>query len=136
MLASLPLPVVIVSAAAGGEQSSATATATYVSFDPPRLATPLRPESRTRRLAAASGEFTVAVLSDQQAELAVHPVADVTGCVAVFRCSVESAEGPLLVGRVEHSSSNDDAEPLFRFRRRYRALGAAIDVAEEADYPL
>ena len=135
MLASLPLPVVIVSAEAGEERSCSTATVTYVSLDPPRVATPLRPGSRTRRLAEASGAFSISILSDRQAELAVHPVADVTGCVAVYRCSVEDAAGPLLIGRVDDAVTND-VSPLIRFRRRYRALGAELEVAEEADYPL
>ena len=135
MLASLPLPVVIVAAESGGERSCATATATYVSFDPPLLATPLRRGGRTRRLAEQSGEFTVFVLADDQAELAVRPVDGPAGCAAVFRCRVEAAGGPLLVGRVEDAVTSD-REPLIRFRRRYRGLGAAIDVREEADYPL
>jgi flavin reductase (DIM6/NTAB) family NADH-FMN oxidoreductase RutF len=135
VLASLPLPVVIVAAGDGEDRACATATAMYVSLEPPLIATPLRPGSRTRRLAEASGEFSVSVLSDRQAELAVHPEPEARDCVAVYRCSVENAQGPLLVGRVQDTRTSD-AEPLLRFRRRYRGLGAELDVAEEADYPL
>jgi flavin reductase (DIM6/NTAB) family NADH-FMN oxidoreductase RutF len=131
------MPVVVVAAEAGGERSCATATVTYVSLEPPRLATPLREGSRTRRLAEASGEFTVSVLSDAQAELAVHPVPHPPSPVAVYRCTLESADGPLLVGRVLAAESADDGPgPLLRFRRRYHALGAPIAVDAEADYPL
>jgi len=136
MLAFLPLPVVIVTAEADSEQSCATATLTYVSLEPPRVATPLREGSRTRRLAEQSGAFTVSVLADTQAELAVHPVANPPDAVATYRCTLESADGPLLVGRVHDADTTDDATPLLRFRRRYHALGRAIDVAQEADYPL
>jgi flavin reductase (DIM6/NTAB) family NADH-FMN oxidoreductase RutF len=136
MLAYLPLPVVIVTAEADSEQACATATLSYVSLEPPRVATPLRAGSRTRRLAETSGAFTVSVLADTQAELAVHPVASPPGAVATYRCTLESADGPLLVGRIDDADTTDDAAPLLRFRRRYHALGARIDVAHEADYPL
>jgi flavin reductase (DIM6/NTAB) family NADH-FMN oxidoreductase RutF len=157
MLASLPLPVVIISAESGGERTCSTGTVTYVSFDPPVIATPLG--GRTGRFARASGEFSVSVLSDAQAELAVRaartsegdkfadqqiPIVEppagfaapgVAGSVAVYWCRVDQAGERLLVGRVEQSSSSD-AEPLLRFRRRYRGLGAELTVAEEAAYPL
>jgi len=125
----------VITAAADGERSCATGTLTYVSLEPPLIATPLRPGSRTRRLAEASGEFSVSILSEAQAELAVNPVSDVQDCAAVFRCTVESADGPLLVGRVRDSVTTELA-PLLRFRRRYRALGRELDVAAEADYQL
>jgi len=125
----------VITAAADGERSCATGTVTYVSLDPPLIATPLREGGRTRRLAEASGEFSVSILSETQAELAVEPVPDIDDCVAVYRCTVERADGPLLIGRVQAAVTSELA-PLLRFRRRYRALGRELDVAEEADYDL
>src|SRR5207244_5929929 len=106
-------------AAAGDERSCATGTATYVSLEPPRLATPLAPASRTRRLAEASGEFSVSILSEAQAELAVRAASSadcevpVDGCVAVYWCELESADGPLLVGRIRDAVTAELA-PLLR----------------------
>jgi flavin reductase (DIM6/NTAB) family NADH-FMN oxidoreductase RutF len=159
MLSLLPLPVVIVAAAAGGERSCSTGTVTYVSFDPPLLATPLGARSRTGRLARASGEFSVSVLSGGQAELAVRaarssggdkfaeqalPIAEppagfaaagIADSVVTYWCRVEESAGALLVGRVEHTNAGE-GEPLVRFRRRYRALGTEVTVSEQALYPL
>jgi flavin reductase (DIM6/NTAB) family NADH-FMN oxidoreductase RutF len=159
MLSSLPLPVVIVAAAAGEERSCSTGTVTYVSFEPPLLATPLAAGSRTGLLARESGEFSVSVLTGEQAEVAVRaarasdgdkfaeqdlPVADppagfaapgIAGSVVVYWCRVEDVAGALVVGRVEESSAGG-GEPLVRFRRRYRTLGVEVAVAEEAAYPL
>jgi flavin reductase (DIM6/NTAB) family NADH-FMN oxidoreductase RutF len=130
------LPVGVLSAAVGEEESSATVTLTYVSLEPPLVAVPLRAGSRTRGLAEASGAFKLAILSESQAELAVRPVEPPEAeCVAVYSCVVENADGPLVVGRVVASVTND-REPLLRFRRRYRGLGDAVDVEREADYPL
>lgn len=130
------MPVAVIAAAAGGETSCATATLTYVSLEPPLVAIPLRAGSRTRRLAEASGEFDVSILSESQAEVAVRSAApDADDCVAVYSCTLESAAGPLLIGRIVGSTTNEH-RPLLRFRRRYRAIGREIAVAEEADYPL
>ena len=118
-LASIPMPVAVVSA---GDRS-ATATLTYVSFDPPRLAVPLRPGSRTRAAAEELGAFRVAVLAESPGE---H--------VVVYDCVVDDAQGPLLLGRVEHAETFDRS-PAVRFRRRYRRLGAELDLPE-GDYPL
>jgi flavin reductase (DIM6/NTAB) family NADH-FMN oxidoreductase RutF len=164
MLASLPLPVAVVSAASGAERSCSTATVSYVSVDPPLVSTALSATGRTRRLLELTGEFSVSLLADGQAEVAVRaarhadaddtfaehriPVAEppagytapaVAGAAAVYWCAVESAvpthQALVVVGRVLHHSESD-AGPLLRHRRRYRALGAAITVAEEAPYPL
>ena len=161
-LAHLPLPVVVVAAAADEARSCATATATYVSFEPARLVVPLAVGSRTGALARAAGEFSVSVLSADQAELAVRAAAvgedtfagqaidlvappanreapGIAGSVATFWCDLESAfdlDGrTLLVGRVREAQTSA-REPLLRFGRRYRSLGRAIDVAAEAAYPL
>jgi flavin reductase (DIM6/NTAB) family NADH-FMN oxidoreductase RutF len=114
------MPVVVVAA---GERS-AIATLTYVSFDPPLIAVPLRPGSRTRAAIEELGTFRVSVLAEGEGE---H--------VAVYDCRLEEAAGPLLLGRVERSETFD-REPAVRFRRRYRSLGAALDLPEDEGYPL
>ena len=113
------MPVVVVSA---GDRS-ATATLTYVSLDPPLVAVPLRSGSRTRAAAEELGSFRVAVLAETEGD---H--------VAVYDCRVEEGGGPLLLGLVERAETFD-REPAVRFRRRYRGLGARLDLPEE-DYPL
>jgi flavin reductase (DIM6/NTAB) family NADH-FMN oxidoreductase RutF len=159
MLASLPLPVVIVAAAAGEARSCSTGTVTYVSIDPPLVATPLGHRSRTGRLARESGAFSISLLSAAQADLAVRaaqasdgdkfeeqrlPTIEpppgfaapgIAGSVAVYWCRVEESVGALIVGRVEEATESE-AEPIVRFRRRYRALGVEVAVAQEAAYPL
>ena len=72
MLASLPLPVAIVAAAAGDERSCSTGTVSYVSYEPPLLAVPLSARGRTAQLVRESGELSVSLLGDGQAELAVR----------------------------------------------------------------
>jgi len=161
MLASLPLPVAIVAAAAGEERS--TGTVSYVSDEPPLLAVPLSARGRTARLARESGELSVSLLGDGQAELAVRaarsssgdkfaeqeiPVLDppegavapaVAGSASVYWCRVVGEHlhggGLLLVAEIE-KYANGDGSPLLRFERRYRSLGSAVEVAAEADYPL
>jgi flavin reductase (DIM6/NTAB) family NADH-FMN oxidoreductase RutF len=159
-LAALPLPVAVVAAASDGERSCSTGTVTYVSYMPPLLATPLARTSRTLALLRERGAFSVSVLADDQAELAVRaarpgegdkfaeqsiPLLDddvapaVAGAALVLWCTLESAEETeshlLCLGRVERSQRGRGA-PLLRFDRCYRALGRRIEVAEEARYPL
>jgi flavin reductase (DIM6/NTAB) family NADH-FMN oxidoreductase RutF len=163
MLASLPLPVAVVSAASGRERSCATATASYVSFDPPLLSTALNATGRTRRLLELTGEFSISLLAEGQAELAVraaraaerdkfaeqeilvteppagHEAPGIAGAAAVYWCMVEAAvpthQALVVVGRVAHHTETPGG-PLLRFRHRYHTLGEAIAVAEEARYPL
>ena len=159
-LAALPLPVAVVAAASGDARSCSTGTLTYVSYAPPLVVTPLAKASRTLALLRERGAFSVSVLADDQAELAVRasqpserdkfaeqsiPVVDddvapaVGGAALVLWCTLEStadaAEYSLCVGRVERSRRGD-REPLLRYGRRYRALGSGIAVAAEARYPL
>jgi flavin reductase (DIM6/NTAB) family NADH-FMN oxidoreductase RutF len=163
MLASLPLPVAIVAAAAGEERSCSTGTVSYVSYEPPLLAVPLSARGRTARLARESGELSVSVLGDDQAELAVRaarsssgdkfaeqqiPVLDppegavapaVAGSASVYWCRVlgehPHGRGLLLVAEVT-SHARGRGVPLLRFERSYYSLGSAVEVAAEADYPL
>jgi flavin reductase (DIM6/NTAB) family NADH-FMN oxidoreductase RutF len=164
-LRHLPLAVVVVAAAAVGERSCSTATASYVSLEPPLLVVPLAAGSRTGALAQAAGAFSVSVLADDQAEVAVRaaapssadkladqgiPVLDppvgsaapgVAGSVATFWCELESAfevgRTLLAVGRVRSAVVAEGGHgPLVRYERRYRALGGQIEVEAEAAYPL
>jgi flavin reductase (DIM6/NTAB) family NADH-FMN oxidoreductase RutF len=162
-LARLPLAVVVVAAADGATRSCSTGTAAYASLEPPLIVTPLAEASRTRVLAAATGEFSVSVLAAGQAELAVRAAARSTGdkfaeqgieardppagrlapgvggAVAVFWCDVEAmvpaGAHVLCVGRLREWAPGE-GEPLLRFERAYRALGAHVSVPEEAAYPL
>jgi flavin reductase (DIM6/NTAB) family NADH-FMN oxidoreductase RutF len=162
-LAHLPMAVVVVGAAADGARSCSTGTATYASYEPPLVVTPLAAGSRTGELARASGEFSLSVLAADQAEVAVRAAgptsadkfADqeiavepppagrvapgVAGSVVTLWCEIESAADAgrylLVVGRVRDAVAGG-GEPLLRFGRRYRALGEPVPVEREAPYPL
>lgn len=159
-LAAVPLPVAVVAAASNGARSCSTGTLTYVSYAPPLVATPFARASRTLALLQERGTFSISLLADDQAELAVRaaqpsdgdkfaeqaiPVLEdeaspaVAGAALVLWCKLESTSVAgshvLCVGRVERSYRGE-REPLLRFDRRYRALGDTIAVAEEARYPL
>lgn len=159
-LARVPLPVAVVAAEADGARSCSTGTLTYVSYAPALVATPLARTSRTLALLRARGAFSISVLADDQAELAVrasspsdgdklaeqsipvledHLAPAVAGAALVLWCTLEStnevAGHVLCVGRVDRSHRGQRG-PLLRFDRRYHALGHVVAVAEEADYPL
>lgn len=159
-LAGLPLPVAVVAVASDGARACSTGTLTYVSYAPPLVATALAETSRTLGLLRERGAFSISVLADDQAELAVRaarpsdgdkfaeqsiPVLEdalapaVVGAALVLWCTLESTSETgnfvLCVGRVERTHRGE-REPLVRFDRRYRALGRAIAVAAEARYPL
>jgi flavin reductase (DIM6/NTAB) family NADH-FMN oxidoreductase RutF len=158
-LAELPLPVAVVAAAHAGERSCGTGTLTYVSYEPALVATPLAATSRTLSLLRESGEFSLSILASNQAELAVRAARPssgdkfveqaipllsarlpaVAGAALVLFCEVESAtaSGPSVVclGRVR-GFVRGEGGPLLRYGHRYRALGAHIDVVEEASYSL
>jgi flavin reductase (DIM6/NTAB) family NADH-FMN oxidoreductase RutF len=156
-LAHLPMAVVVVAAAYGDERSCSTATAAYLSYDPPLLVVPLSAGSRTGALARDAGELSISVLADDQAEVAVRAAAAdarelaaveppagrrapaVAGSTAALWCDVDAAyelEGRLLLVCRVRDSALSDREPLLRFRRRYRPLGEPISVEREAPYPL
>lgn len=162
-LAALPMAVVVVGAADGGVRSCSTGTATYASYEPPLVVTPLSAGSRTGELVRGSGEFSLSVLGAAQAEVAVRaagPSSDdkfadqeiavqeppagcsapaVAGSVATYWCDVESTAEVgryvLVVGRIREARTSD-GEPLVRVGHQYRGLGDAIEVEREAPYPL
>lgn len=158
-LAGLPMAVVVVAAAHGGERTCSTGTLTYVSYDPPLVATPLAASSHTLRLLREAGEFSVSVLAANQSEIAVRAAQSSSGdkfaeqsigvldgsvpAVAdaslVLYCALisvaQAGAHRLCVGEVR-SSLAGNSEPLLRYDHAYRALGDAVTVAEEADYPL
>jgi flavin reductase (DIM6/NTAB) family NADH-FMN oxidoreductase RutF len=159
-LAGLPMPVAVVAAASGGARSCTTGTLAYVSYAPPLVATPLAATSRTLALVREHGAFSISVLADDQAELAVRaarpsegdkltqqsiPVVEdelapaVAGAALVLWCTLastgEAGGSVICVGRVERWRRGERG-PLLRFDRTYRALGRAITVGEEARYPL
>jgi flavin reductase (DIM6/NTAB) family NADH-FMN oxidoreductase RutF len=159
-LAGLPMPVAVVAAAAGALRSCSTGTLTYVSYTPPLVATPLAETSRTLALLRERGAFSISVLADDQAELAVRaaqpsegdklaeqaiPMIEdelapaVADAALVLWCTLsstsEAGSSVLCVGRVERSRRGD-RRPLLRFDRSYHALGPAVAVAKEAVYPL
>jgi len=158
-LAGLPLPVAVVAAAHGLERTCSTGTLTYVSYEPALVATPLAGSSRTLALVRESGEFTLSVLTRDQAEIAVRAaqrsdgdkfaeqqipllgarLPAVAGAALVLFCELESTTATggsvVCIGRVR-DFVRGEGEPLVRLDHRYRALGAHIDVEEEARYPL
>ena len=164
-LTQLPLAVVVVAADAGGERSCSTGTASYVSFEPPLVVTPLAVGSRTGALVREAGAFSLSILGEDQAEIAVraaapsdsdkfaeqgigvippppgHTAPGVAGSLAVLWCELESAATAgrtlLAVGRIRAAeTARDERVPLVRYERRYHVLGAAAAVEAEAAYPL
>jgi flavin reductase (DIM6/NTAB) family NADH-FMN oxidoreductase RutF len=69
-LRELVMPVVVVAASDHGETACATSTTSYVSLRPAVLCVALTPTSRTARMVARTGKFSVSVLAAGQADLA------------------------------------------------------------------
>jgi flavin reductase (DIM6/NTAB) family NADH-FMN oxidoreductase RutF len=69
-LRELVMPVVVVAASDQAETACATSTTSYVSVRPPVLCVALAPASRTARMVARTGRFSVSVLTADQADLA------------------------------------------------------------------
>jgi flavin reductase (DIM6/NTAB) family NADH-FMN oxidoreductase RutF len=163
MLAALPLPVAIIAAAAGDDRSCSTGTVSYVSFEPPLVAVPLASRGRTAELARRSGELSVSLLEQGQAELAVRasrssagdkfaeqeipPLDPPAGLVAPAVAGSSAVLWCRVVGEHAHGSASlfvaeictyleGGASPLVRYERQYRGLGSRVPVGEEADYPL
>jgi flavin reductase (DIM6/NTAB) family NADH-FMN oxidoreductase RutF len=163
-LAYVPLAVVVVAAAAQGVRSCSTGTASYVSYEPALVVTPLSTASRTAQLVSASRELSISVLAAGQADLAVRAsrpsdgdkfaeqeiealeppegrgAPGVAGSVATFWCDVESlletGSTTIVVVRVRAVVAEPGLEPLLRFERRFHALGAVVEVEVEPAYPL
>jgi hypothetical protein len=156
----LPLPVAVVAVASDGARACSTGTLTYVSYAPPLVATALAETSRTLGLLRERGAFSISVLADDQAELAVRAARPSDGdkfAEQSIRCSrtlslrrwwarprplvhagVDERDGEVrALRRASQRTHRGEREPLVRFDRRYRtALGRAIAVAAEARYPL
>jgi flavin reductase (DIM6/NTAB) family NADH-FMN oxidoreductase RutF len=164
-LAQIAHPVAIVAAAAGQERSCATGTVTYVSHDPPLVATALHPDSRTARIARASGAFSISLLTASQqdvAEAAAQPAqsadkfaelripaleapearlpAGVAGSIAVLWCAVReerpAGDHLLFVGEVvAHHVDDGRFTALLRYKRRYARLGTFQSGEAPEGYP-
>ncbi len=164
-LSQIPHPVAIIGAAHEGERSCATGTTMYVSLSPALVAIAEHPASRTARLIAASGEFSVSLLHAAQQDLAVAagksaqgpdkfatlriPVREApAGCrapgieasVAILWCRVRSAQETgdhtLFVGEVVAYHVDDTKiDALLRFRRRYLNIGHWTSGESPEGYP-
>ena len=164
-LSQIPHPVAIIGAAHEGERSCATGTTMYVSLAPALVAIAEHPGSRTARLIAASGEFSVSLLHSSQQELATAagrsapgpdkfaalriPVLEPpAGCaapavadsIAVLWCKVRSSQTTgdhtLLVGEVvAHAGDPEKMDALLRFRRRYWDIGHWTSDESPEGYP-
>ena len=159
----LAMPVAVVGAAVEGQRTCATGTLSYVATRPATVATPLARSSSAYRMAHASGMFSLSLLRDDQAEVAVlasrHHTSDdkfseigleatswfnvpaLLDCGTVLWCSLtrESLVGNsvVCVGTVQHVTRvADAAAPLLRSGHAYHSLGAALDVIDESTYPL
>jgi flavin reductase (DIM6/NTAB) family NADH-FMN oxidoreductase RutF len=164
VLAELPCPVVVIGAGAGTERSCATGTAMYVSFSPPALAIAVHPGSRTCRLIESSGEFSISLLAEDQAEVAdvagrsapgddkfatvglqviesddaAPPAVDGVPLVAWCRVTHRHPVGDhiVFIGEiVDHRRAPDPAPPLLRQRRRYVRRGDWLSDEHPDGYP-
>jgi flavin reductase (DIM6/NTAB) family NADH-FMN oxidoreductase RutF len=165
LLAELPCPVVIIGAANEGDRSCATGTAMYVSFAPPAFVIAVHPGSRTSRLVGASGEFSISLLSDGDAEVAVTGGRSAAGgdkleelglgiawsersqapalesvsmnawCRVVQRH--EAGDHVLFVGEVVDFRVREGSRlpALIRQRRRYAAVGDWLTDELDSGYP-
>jgi flavin reductase (DIM6/NTAB) family NADH-FMN oxidoreductase RutF len=164
VLSQIAHPVVIVSAADGGERSCATATTMYVSHVPPMIVVAEHPGSRTTRLIQASGEFSVSVLHDNQQDLAMAagksasgpdkfaslkiPVVTrpgtatpaVDGSIAILWCRVvfsrPTGDHVLFLGELSDSVVDESkVDALLRYRRRYLRIGDWTSGEAPEGYP-
>lgn len=159
----LAMPVVVVAAAANNERSCATGTLSYVSLQPPMIATSLASSSRTYQLAHESGYFSVSFLRNDQADVAAltarhgsssdkfeelnleaqewSSVPALRDCGAVLWCSIEQehrvGDSILCVAQVRWSEPGSaDGNPLLRFGGQYHEMGPRVEVSGELPYPL
>ncbi len=164
-LSQIPHPVAIIGAAHGAERSCATGTAMYVSLSPALVAIAEHPGSRTARLIAASGEFSVSFLHAAQQEIAFaagksaqgpdkfetlkvkteappdgFAVPGVADSIAVLWCRVRDSrttgDHALFIGEVlEYKASGEKVDALLRFRRRYWDIGHWTSDESPEGYP-
>ena len=159
----LAMPVAVVGAAVDDHRTCATGTLSYVSTRPATVVTPLARSSSAYQLAHSSGMFSLSLLRDDQAKVAVlaarhHSSGDkftvlglaieswfnvpaLADCGTILWCEltgeVASGNQVVCVGTVKKvSTPAQGSRPLLRSEGAYRSLGAAIDVADESPYPL
>lgn len=164
-LSRIPHGVAIIGAADGPERSCATGTAMYVSFVPPLVAIAEHPGSRTAKLIARTGAFSISFLGRAQQPFAeaagasgsghdkfatlgipTEPAPDgrgapgVAGALAILWCTVRETwpvgDHTLFVGEVVADRvASDGADALLRHRRRYTAIGPATSGEAPEGYP-
>ena len=159
----LAMPVAVVGAARGSERSCATGTLSYVSLSPPMIATSLSRTSKTYELAHRSRQFSISLIRDDQANIAVlaarrgatidkfreldigiqqwSDVPALEDCGAVLWCSIEQecpvGDYVLCVGHVHMATEGPGGKsPLLRFDGRYHRSGERLAVTDESSYPL
>ena len=159
----LAMPVAVVGAARGSDRSCATGTLNYVSLSPPMIATSLSRTSKTYGLAHQSKRFSISLIREDQADIAVlaarrgatvdkfrelnlgiqqwSDVPALKDCGAVLWCSIEQecpvGDYVLCVGRVQMAADGPRGRgPLLRFDGRYHRSGEQLAVTDESSYPL
>jgi flavin reductase (DIM6/NTAB) family NADH-FMN oxidoreductase RutF len=159
----LAMPVVVVAASANAHRSCATGTLSYVSLQPPMIATSLARSSLTYQLAHESGLFSISFLRNTQADIAALTaqhgstpdkfleldiaavewlgVPALEDCGAVLWCSIVQehtvGDSVLCVAKVQWSTpGSSGGNPLLRFGGRYHEMGERVDAAGELPYPL
>lgn len=165
-LRELALPVVVVAASDGLSTSCATTTTTYVSLSPPIVSVALRGGSSTAQLVLRTGEFSVSVLtadqaamaeragrpggtSDKMAEAGITPepsaegagAPGVSGPGAVLWCTVtdvtSAGDHLVIFGQVtSFRAGARDTSLLVRHQRRYIATGQPVSQAAADGYPI
>jgi len=165
-LRELVLPVVVVAASDHDETSCATSTTSYVSVRPPILCVSLVPTSRTARMVARTGKFSVSVLADGQVDVAqragrpgagpdklaavgITPEQSpgpggppgVSGAAAVLWCEVTGevtvGDHQVIFGQVTaFRGAVDGTGLLLRHHRRYLGTGLPVTPAAPDGYPI
>ncbi len=164
-LSQIPHPVAIIGAAHGDERSCATGTLMYVSLSPALVAIAEHPGSRTAKLIAASGEFSVSLLHSAQQDVATAAgksaagpdkfatlkirtvpapagsvAPGVAGSIAILWCKVQSShetgDHTLYVAEVVgYHADPTKLDALLRFRRRYLNVGHWTSGESPEGYP-
>lgn len=156
------MPVCIVGAGVGSDRSCATGTLSYVSLEPPMVATSLALSSRTYEIAHRAGTFSLSLLRYDQDGLAVaaarraltsdkfsdlsldvrwwNDVPALSDCGAILWCVIDQehvvGDHVLCVGRVRAAHGESTTVPLLRFGGGYHATGERTPALDDAPYPL